>query len=404
MVQDVTVSCHVFGLKVLEVLLTITLVCGLQAGVGRANFYADKFGPASYKRQRTCECNWWKAECGTTRLPRIHNNGPLTCVHQAFRDHPARYPTNLVGVAEPSNEQANWLSEGFTIVISTFRRDSCLQVIVPHYLSCQPKQLRIVWHDFSRQYPSWLAELSQNGSIVIDNTSSDSLANRWVPQDFATRAVFSVDDDVMHQCGEVQAAHAVWQRHPFQLVGFAARLIEDGGCYFWKSSFLNWPSNKANTLFITKGGFAHSAFYELLWLPEFTRFRDKVAKLTTAEDILMSFVHAAHVPHEFAKPVPLLPFGPQDFQCGNRSEQKSGLAQTSGSMTRRCSIIKELREWFGKEALRKANVSDFYVYDRELKTFGRNMRETCGGSSDNATWHACLQFEMAKIQKGSFAV
>jgi len=76
-----------------------------------------------------------------------------------------------------------------------------------------------------------------------------------------------------------------FRRDTARMVSFAPRqLTKVRGYDFLKT--------KANTVFITKGGFSHRDLFTDFWLPEYEEMRDLVDKENQGEDLLMSFVHA----------------------------------------------------------------------------------------------------------------
>merc|ERR1739841_132603 len=85
--------------------------------------------------------------------------------------------------------------------------------------------------------------------------------------------------------------------------------------YFWQSSYDLWGSNQANTVFVTKGGFLHRLWHSIYFISEFKGLRSMVNSNRTAEDLLMSFLHAALVPPQLKRPVPLFTYSKEDIKC-----------------------------------------------------------------------------------------
>merc|ERR1712224_85122 len=141
--------------------------------------------------------------------------------------------------------------DGFTIVMNTFRRDTALAALIPHYLSCKPREFHLDWNDVGRNVPPFLKELQNKSTVtfVIHRYQENLLTNRFNPDRISTSAVFSVDDDVRIPCDELHSAYTIWLDNPLRLVGFAPRFLHRNG-YTWDESYQNWGWNKANTIFV----------------------------------------------------------------------------------------------------------------------------------------------------------
>ncbi|CAD7933850.1 unnamed protein product [Amoebophrya sp. A120] len=175
--------------------------------------------------------------------------------------------------------------------------------------------------------------------VVIDVPEADNLmTNRFAAMPYGelkTDAVLQLDDDIIYPCDEVIGAFRLWQRFPHRMIGWTPRFFEfpaprggksklrppaastasssatsqtsvdvenyDGLQYSWDTSYHKFGWNRASTVFLTKGGMAHKRFYKAYGTdPRFAEFRDIVNEKRTAEDILMSFVHAITIREEVA--------------------------------------------------------------------------------------------------------
>jgi hypothetical protein len=227
--------------------------------------------------------------------------GPLRSeipqVSEMFRDYMTSVQHGLTHCGEGEEGSAKCdrmqsLDEGFTIVLNTYSRDACIEELVPHWLSCNPRQLRVVWNDVGRPLPDFInmASLNSSGVLVIDKHVSRNVTNRFMPFEYQTRAIFNIDDDITYSCSDLWTAYAQWNAQPKRVVGFAnsVRLIdgrEPRGYYMDDAHY--------NAIFVSKGAFLHRHYYDLYFSDSFATFRDEVNLRGTGEDILMSFVHAS---------------------------------------------------------------------------------------------------------------
>jgi len=273
------------------------------------------------------------------------------------------FPAAAIGAAGATSDGR---SEGFTMVLNTFRRDPCLEQAIQHWLGCHPRQLRVAWNDAGRPLPRFLEEAVRraNGRLVIDEHSTSNLTNRFLPLDFPTQAVFSVDDDLIFSCAELWAQYAVWQKHRGQLVGLAPRLLHKSpdACEIWAESYHHWGLNRANTVLITKGGFVHRRFYEAYFAPELADLRAAVNAHRNGEDLLMAFVHASSAaPVSASQPVPVFSSTLHNLDCVQKTMSRP-LNDYPGSERTRCSQVERFAAWFGWQ-LRTAHYDDFYLFN-----------------------------------------
>jgi len=179
------------------------------------------------------------------------------------------------------------IDTNYTVVINTYDRHDCLRTVVDRWFECSPGEIRVVWSEGPLEIPEWLHDLEASEKLVIDRYQTNSLTNRFQPKDFKYDAVFSVEDDITYSCSAVQGMLKVFRQDPARIVSFSPRFITKARGY----DFLR---KKANTVFITKGGFSHKDLFSDLWLPEYDEMRDIIDRDMQGEDLLMSFVHAMH--------------------------------------------------------------------------------------------------------------
>lgn len=179
------------------------------------------------------------------------------------------------------------LDTHYTVVVNTYNRHDCLRTVLDRWFECSPGEMRVVWSEGALDIPEWLHDLEAADKVVIDRYQTHSLSNRFHPKDFKYDAVFTVDDDITYSCSAVQGMLKMFRQDPGRMVSFAPRYVTKGRGY----DFLR---KKANTVFITKGGFSHKDLFTDFWLPEYDEVRERVDNENQGEDLLMSFVHAMH--------------------------------------------------------------------------------------------------------------
>jgi len=204
------------------------------------------------------------------------------------------------------------------------------------------------------------------------------------PQDFVTDAIFSVDEDLFFSCQDLWAAFAIWRQHPRQMVGFAPRILhEDRNLYWWREVYnKDWGQWRANTIFVTKGGFLHRRYYNLFFQSQFSSLRNAVNAKVTGEDILMSMVHAHF---ESKPPVPLLAFKRSVVRCTSSRKPLSQLTSRSRRFLQRL-----MHRQLGS-VLSWANFSNFHFFDNRTQQFA-SLGDTCGSHWVlNSSWWECIR-------------
>lgn len=278
-------------------------------------------------------------------------------------------------------------SSGFTILVNAFNRDGCAEKLVRHYLACRPHQIRVAWNDVSKEIPPSLLNLARDsqGTVVIDKHSSPNITNRFLPLPFPTQAIFHTDDDLVYDCKLLWAAFYVWQDNSRRQVGFAPRLVTMEG-YFWGTSHQSLTQGRANTVFITRGGFLDHRFHESFFHPSLEAVRDTVNIHTNGEDLMMSFVAAATAP-DTAEPVPLLWNQDPSFGCcvDNVSDPVSAGRR---SHAERVDVIRALAERLGF-SLKTTDLANFHYFDNNAGRF-LSFGERCGYQHIlNPVWLYC---------------
>jgi len=177
-------------------------------------------------------------------------------------------------------------SANYSVVINTFKRAPCLRKALNRWRECNPTEIRVTWSEPEDQIPPWLHTFERQRKVVVDRFPTTNLTNRFRPRDFASDAVFSVDDDVIYKCEAVESAARQFWEDPRRMVGFAPRWLPPHG-HWHAYSYLH-----ANTVYVTKGGFLHRSFYDKFFSAELEQLRDWVDDHITGEDMLMGFLYA----------------------------------------------------------------------------------------------------------------
>jgi hypothetical protein len=193
--------------------------------------------------------------------------------------------------AAPTAITVNGSFSRFTVVITSFAlRINTLQSVVTHYSRCPSVgQILIVWN---------------GGEVPIDGTitaavpvkfrieRNPSLNNRFKPDGIAnipTRAILSLDDDIMLTCADVERAFAEWRRYPEGLAGFHPRLLSSNpGGYFDEEETLE--AGKFNALFTGAVFMDAQKWFAEYWSDSNLKGREVVDGKFSCEDILMNFV------------------------------------------------------------------------------------------------------------------
>lgn len=230
---------------------------------------------------------------------------------------------------------------------------------------------------------------------MVDDHNTTNLTNRFLPLDFPTVAVFSVDDDIVYSCRQLWAAYEVWRQHPDQMVGFAPRYIDKQEAYYnWTGSYEGtFGLQKANVLFVTKGGFLHRSIFSAYFRSDLDELRAEVNDATSGEDLLMSFLYAAQAPsRDLAKPVLVWNYDSTYVDCegahdinGTRNntysktkktfektiEDKKALGADPSSKQRRRQLVKHFFAHFGNPLV-TATFEDFYHFTASTGRYTRH--------------------------------
>lgn len=123
--------------------------------------------------------------------------------------------------------------------------------------------------------------------------NSNSLNSRFLPDALlTTRAVLSLNDDVLVGCKALNKVFIAWLRHPDRMVGFFPRLLTREPTYS-----ISMSAGQQYNLILTNGAFldANRAF-PLYWHANNSAARAVVDEMLNCEDILMNLIWANAAP------------------------------------------------------------------------------------------------------------
>ena len=209
----------------------------------------------------------------------------------------------------------------------------------------------------------------------------------WFP--FLTDAVFTVDDDVVIDCGLLTAAFSLWCKGEAagkpSVVGFEPRSLDlksktpnNPSGYEWNSSCRG--NFSFNAVWITKGALLHWCYYAAYWGDSYSDLRSSVDRYLTGEDMLMSAILMLHqvsviVVHPAAGyrfKTPRIPLAVKDLY--------TSLGQRSSAW--RQEIRKQIRIHISNQALRDEPSSQWYIVQssENIETISmprQNMKMRC---------------------------
>lgn len=255
--------------------------------------------------------------------------------------------------------------ERFTVLVNTWRRPDLLKKSVQHYSQCpNVHSIRVVWSE-SREPPSLTLltalqasvkkaskKLSHTIQLKIDMHQDDNLNTRFEPlDDLATRAVFSVDDDVLVPCDTLRFAFTVWLSAHDSMVGFVPRmhwLHGEESSNLPKYTYGGWWSvwwTGTYSMVLSKCALFHKKYLDIYTNHMPAQIRDYVTNKRNCEDIAMSFLVA-----NITKAPPIWVKG-KIFEIGS-----SGISSLSGHSEHRTSCLNAFVDMYGHMPLVSSNL------------------------------------------------
>lgn len=183
----------------------------------------------------------------------------------------------------------------FDIVVNAFKRDMELEYALRNYVDCKNSsnrlpiaKIHVVWNDWNRTIPASLAKL--NVSFFVPPSKNTNISNRFWPLDFASNAVFHVDDDVPHFCEILSDLFELWKSDVDGIVGTSPRLL-DLGAGGLDGFAVPLVHGQYNVVWVTKGAMVHKRFFDEYWKPLWAPIRGVIDSYNCAEDMLFSAIH-----------------------------------------------------------------------------------------------------------------
>lgn len=200
----------------------------------------------------------------------------------------------------------------FTVLILSHAAwQTTLEAVIQHYSRCPSvAEVVVVWNGAGGgrgtgsgtggESPPPPQLQSYGVPVRVRAELENSLNNRFKPDPLLrTRAVLSLDDDVLMRCVDVERAFAMWRLDPDRITGFFPRLVTlDPPRYLGERD--TFAAGKYNVL-LTGGAFldADRAF-TAYWSDSNAAGRAAVDRRFNCEDLLMNFVWTAQVEREQA--------------------------------------------------------------------------------------------------------
>ena len=255
---------------------------------------------------------------------------------------------------------------GVTVVISAFKSPTCLKRQVRLWHSCDlVKQVRVNW------FEGWPAP-SMRG--VVFDVLPDELSRRFAPRAFVTDAVFSVDVDTVYTCKALRLAYTVWEKHKDTMVGFHPRDLNPHG--YSASYKAPW---RRNVLFATKGALQHRRAFDAFYAPKYAALRREVDEHTTAEDLLMAFVHAK----ELSPDIRLICAEPTEW-CDLACYEGGTKSLNERTSSHRKELIGKMFAVYGDPFVKQVG--------RAGMTWGGQEHDVCGAIPHyTISWRACAK-------------
>jgi hypothetical protein len=189
------------------------------------------------------------------------------------------------------------LEKKLTALISVYKQPRCLKLMIDHLRTCPLiAEIRVNWFEENAPPPPPPDDgglFSNYHSIPVKfDRLENKISHRFLPREFTTDAIFSLDVDVFYSCESLELAYATWNASNNTAVGFHPRNMKEESKYSPGESYQG-PEFPYNTVFITKGGIVHKDIFQTYFEDKFRDLREQIDEHNTGEDILMSFILAS---------------------------------------------------------------------------------------------------------------
>lgn len=233
----------------------------------------------------------------------------------------------------------SWPKEKFTVLIVTYHRENILKQILSQYKNLPfLDRIVLVWN---------AQDNNVNKSVIPDigvpihviSNGKNSLNNRFLPLEvIRTQAIFTVDDDITLENGDILLAFRVWRENRDRIVGFPARYHE------WNPKSKRWFYSSGykmgQSLILTGATFLHKHYFFLYSYVMNPAIRELVYKKMNCEDLAMNML-VAHV----SKKSPMKTIRKQFF--ANKFKLKDGLSFKPKHKDKRDGCLNEFAQIYG---------------------------------------------------------
>ncbi|GAA5970948.1 hypothetical protein JCM11641_004519 [Rhodosporidiobolus odoratus] len=199
-------------------------------------------------------------------------------------------------------------SEGFTMMIATYKRDQNLQPLLKHLTTTPPPSLRhivLIWQNIGTPLPDFLdatalETYSTSGVVVtVRQSKRNSMNERFRPvldweEELYTKAVMIMDDDVVLQKESLE-----WGYQEFvqanaggkgRIVGFTGRDFE-AGVKEGEWTYVVKP-RQSYSMVLSNAAWLRKEWLEKYWeqTEEMRSLRDYVDQVVNCDDILINYL------------------------------------------------------------------------------------------------------------------
>eukprot|EP00127_Corallochytrium_limacisporum_P006474 Clim_evm5s229 gene=Clim_evmTU5s229 len=260
---------------------------------------------------------------------------------------------------------------GFTAMIVTHHgRLPLLREALAHYTRCDAfTEVVLVWQNTTDMIPDLVEDLDADNlsiPVYIRTEHVNSMNNRWKevpngdyadgavwPYNAVASAIFSVDDDILIPCEDVERGFINWRSHPERLTGFLPRVIypDLNGVFRYGHERDARRQNHYNMVLPSSGFFGGELLHRYQKrVPNY--LKNLVDEVRNCEDILINFVFG----EEYQEPPMAVPARTRDRSV--IKDYGKGISHAPDHVAKRERCIAEFTKWLGHFPLHYANFDD----------------------------------------------
>jgi hypothetical protein len=233
-----------------------------------------------------------------------------------------------------------WVGQNYSIVIPSIGRNEALSTTLNHYSRCPSADRIIVIWDDPENDPPVFQDMNILVQVVTRLESPKDLNNRFNLKGVETAdAIFSVDDDALIACEDLEFGFRIWNAMQDNMVGFQARVVvEHNHTALYSGDGKLVPRLGAYSVVLTKCAFMHRKYLDMYTESMDSQIRDHIREQHNCEDIAMSFLiaHHTHVPAIFVK-APIV----------NLRENGQGISASKTHVSKRSDCIRFFSSLYG---------------------------------------------------------